>query len=38
VNRAIIDAIKDQLGMKLEPAKDPLEVLVVDRVEKPSEN
>jgi uncharacterized protein (TIGR03435 family) len=38
VNRAIIDAIKDQLGLKLEPAKDPIEMLVVDRVEKPSEN
>jgi uncharacterized protein (TIGR03435 family) len=38
VNRAIIDAIKDQLGLKLEPAKDPIEILVVDRVDKPSEN
>jgi uncharacterized protein (TIGR03435 family) len=38
VNRAIIDAIRDQLGLKLEPAKDPIEMLVVDRVEKPSEN
>jgi uncharacterized protein (TIGR03435 family) len=38
VNRAILDAIKDQLGMKLEPAKDPIEMLVVDRVEKASEN
>jgi uncharacterized protein (TIGR03435 family) len=38
VNRAILDAIKDQLGMKLEPAKDPIELLVVERVEKPSEN
>ncbi len=36
VNRAIIDAIKDQLGLKLEPAKDPIEVLIVGRVEKPS--
>ena len=38
VNRAILDAIKDQLGMKLEPAKDPIELLVVDRAEKASEN
>jgi uncharacterized protein (TIGR03435 family) len=38
VNRAILAAIKDQLGMKLETAKDPIEMLVVERVEKPSEN
>jgi uncharacterized protein (TIGR03435 family) len=38
VNRAIVDAVKDQLGLKLEPAKDPIAMLVVDRVEKPSEN
>jgi uncharacterized protein (TIGR03435 family) len=38
VNRAILDAIRDQLGLKLEPAKAPIDVLVVDRVEKPSEN
>ncbi len=38
VNRAIVDAVKDQLGVKLEPAKDPIEILVVDGVAKPSEN
>jgi uncharacterized protein (TIGR03435 family) len=38
LNRAILDAIKDQLGMKLEPAKDPIEMLVIDRIEKPSED
>jgi uncharacterized protein (TIGR03435 family) len=38
VNRAIIYAVVDQLGLKLEPAKDTIEVLVVDRVDKPSEN
>jgi uncharacterized protein (TIGR03435 family) len=37
-NRAVLEAIKDQLGMKLEPTKDPIEILVVDRVEKPSAN
>jgi uncharacterized protein (TIGR03435 family) len=37
-NKAILDAVKDQLGLKLEPAKEPIDLLVVDRVEKPSEN
>ena len=31
-------ALKDQLGLKLEPAKAPLEIPVVDHVEMPSEN
>lgn len=38
VSRAIIDAVKDQLGLKLEPAKDTVDMLVVDRIDKPSEN
>jgi uncharacterized protein (TIGR03435 family) len=37
-NKAILDAVKDQLGLKLEPAKEPVELLVVDRAERPSEN
>ncbi len=36
VNRAIIYAVIDQLGLKLEPAKDPIEILAVDKVDKPS--
>jgi len=38
VNRAIIYAVIDQLGLKLEPAKDPIEILVVEKVDKPSAN
>jgi uncharacterized protein (TIGR03435 family) len=38
VNRAIIDAVKSQLGLKLDPAKEPMDLLVIDRVEKLTEN
>jgi uncharacterized protein (TIGR03435 family) len=31
-------AIEEQLGLKLESARDPVEVLVIDSVQKPSEN
>ena len=31
-------ALKEQLGMKLEPRKGPVEVLVIDHVEQPSAN
>ena len=34
----LFTAIQDQLGLKLEPAKIPAEVLVIDHVERPSEN
>jgi uncharacterized protein (TIGR03435 family) len=31
-------AIQEQLGLKLEPVKAPADVLVVDKVERPSAN
>lgn len=34
----LFTAIQEQLGLKLESAKVPVEVLVIDRVEKPSDN
>ena len=38
VGPTVIDALRDQLGLKLDPAKATLPILVVDRVERPSEN
>jgi uncharacterized protein (TIGR03435 family) len=35
---SIFSAIQEQLGLKLESAKGSVELLVIDHVEKPSEN
>jgi uncharacterized protein (TIGR03435 family) len=34
----VFQALEEQLGLKLEARKEPVEILVVDRVEKPSGN
>ena len=34
----LFTAIQEQLGLKLEPTKAPVDVLMIDRLEKPSEN
>jgi uncharacterized protein (TIGR03435 family) len=36
--QSIFAAIEDQLGLKLETTRAPVEVLVIDHVERPTEN
>jgi bla regulator protein BlaR1 len=33
-----MDAVREQLGLKLQPTKTPLRILVIDHIERPSEN
>ncbi len=35
---SLIGAMEKTLGLKLVPARDPIEVLVIDQIERPSEN
>jgi uncharacterized protein (TIGR03435 family) len=34
----IFEAVKEQLGLELKPQKGPVDVIVIDHVEKPAEN
>jgi uncharacterized protein (TIGR03435 family) len=35
---SILTALKEQLGLKLEPTRAKVEALVIDHIERPSEN
>jgi uncharacterized protein (TIGR03435 family) len=34
----LFTALRDQLGLKLEPARAPIDTLVIDHIERPTEN
>ena len=35
---SFLDALRDQLGLKLVPEKGPFDFLIVDHIEHPTEN
>jgi uncharacterized protein (TIGR03435 family) len=38
IGPSALQALRDQLGLKLQSARGPVQILVIDRVERPSEN
>lgn len=38
VRPSLLAAVQKQMGLKLDPRKAPIDVLVIDRIERPSEN
>ncbi len=38
VGQTSLEALREQLGLKVESTKGPVQILVIDRVERPSEN
>ena len=37
-DKSIFTAVQEQLCLRLAPAREPVEILVIDYVERPSEN
>jgi uncharacterized protein (TIGR03435 family) len=35
---SLTDALQEQLGLKLQPNTEPVQVLVIDHVEQPAQN